>query len=235
MQGPCAWPINESVLPDTSFWDDLDVVQRMPAIEAATEFLWRWTGRRFGLCPGTIRPCQGRSRRMVPHRVSEPYETAVVRAGSTWLPVVLGDKTLSLGCGSCSTSCKCVSLQGLRLPREVHSVLEVKVDGVVLDQSAWKFHNRTLYRMDGLEWPATQDLLASPDEVGTWEISVEYGTPVPPGGVLAVTLLAEQFARASLGRGGCVLPARVQSIQREGVSVVAYDSLSDDGPGRSGG
>lgn len=234
MQGPCMWPINVAVLPDSTFWNALDEELRTLAMKAATEFLWRWTGRRFGLCPGKIRPCRTDSCRTVPHRISEPYDTAVVKVNSPWLPVVLGSKTYPLGCGSCQTSCNCVEHPGIRLPRKVHSVTEVKVDGVVLDASQWAFYNHVLYRTDGQSWPTYQDVLASSDEEGTWEISVEFGEPVPSGGVVAVTLLAEQIAQAMLGRNSCSLPERVQSVSREGISVVAYDSLEDAMRGGTG-
>jgi hypothetical protein len=59
----------------------------------------------------------------------------------------------------------------------------------------------------------------------TWHVTYEFGTPPPPGGRMAASVLACQIALNRCGGDGCVLPQRLQSITREGVSLAFADPL----------
>jgi hypothetical protein len=53
--GPCAWEIPFNTCCDC--WEETDPATRDAAIEYATTIMWAATGKQFGLCPQTIRPC----------------------------------------------------------------------------------------------------------------------------------------------------------------------------------
>lgn len=59
----------------------------------------------------------------------------------------------------------------------------------------------------------------------TWHVSYLFGTPPPPGGRVAASVLACQIALNRCGGDGCVLPQRLQSITREGVSMTFADPM----------
>ena len=52
MAGPCVWPV---VWPEACRELDPVRAERTAAMLAmATDMLWAWTGRRFGVCPETV-------------------------------------------------------------------------------------------------------------------------------------------------------------------------------------
>lgn len=53
MNGPCVWPVQSSARE----WADADPDGKAVAAELATNILWALTGRVFGLCEVTVRPC----------------------------------------------------------------------------------------------------------------------------------------------------------------------------------
>jgi hypothetical protein len=51
---PCSWP-----LPEGFDCQELDYHPLFDEIvDAATAYLWNWTGKTFGLCDVTVRPCR---------------------------------------------------------------------------------------------------------------------------------------------------------------------------------
>ena len=60
---------------------------------------------------------------------------------------------------------------------------------------------------------------------GTWWVTYLFGTPVPPGGVFAASVLACQIALNRCGGEGCTLPQRLKDVTREGVSMTFADPL----------
>jgi hypothetical protein len=64
--------------------------------------------------------------------------------------------------------------------------------------------------------------LAAPN---TWHVNYLFGTPPPPGGRMAASILACQIALNRCGGNGCVLPQRLRDITREGVSLTFADPM----------
>lgn len=143
---PC-WP-----RPDTSCCDRLEPVNPTPEqttriermLHVATEIMWRLSGKQFGSCPVTMRPC----RQTCSGGTAYGYWS-----GSTWTPVLDGGRWYNEKCGKCAPSgCSCTEVCEVVLPGPISEVLEVKVDGVVLDPSEYRLDNaRKLVRQFGIE------------------------------------------------------------------------------------
>lgn len=219
---PCEWRIVGS--------DDCDALADsgigQDAKAAAVAYLWNWTGRRYGLCPVTIRPA----------RVDCPESTYAGGRVTGWTPVLVGGVWRNVTCGTCVGSCGCDDdVTAIRLPGPVDSVETVTIDGDVLDQAAYRVDNHgILVRQDGGRWPRCQDLTEPAGETGTWTVAYTWGVPVPVGGQIAGGLLACEMAKALVGDGDCQLPERVQTITREGVTVGFLDAFDGLDAGRTG-
>jgi hypothetical protein len=214
--GPCdPWPVR---------WV-CDVSSESPtaagyAVSMATRVLWSLTGRQFGTCASTLRPCRTDCHGSWP--------------GGGWdmgaLPTTYGYGYLDgmywypLGCGGCNAgSCGCERVSETRLPDAVSSVVQVKVDGAPLVTGAYRVdNNRLLVRTDGGQWPRCNNLSKNDTEVGTWSVTALYGQEVPDGGQLACGELACEILKAMRGED-CRLPAGVTQLVRQGVTISVPD------------
>lgn len=214
--GPCAaWDV---------YWP-CDVLCESPAItgaavEFATTVVWALSGRQFGYCTTTLRPCRKEC-------YDGPWDSWTEWSGGYPTPVLLGGRWFNLTCGSCSGgSCSCTTLSEVLLPGVVNRVVEVKVDGSPLVTGAYQLYdNRTLVRTDGNLWPHCNDLNQPDTQVGTWSITSEYGQAVPSGGDWAVGELACEFIRAQNGED-CRLPRQVTQLVRQGVTI-SFPQITD--------
>lgn len=202
------------------------------AVQAATELLWSLSGQRFGLCTVTVRPCR--------RGCSEwPWGSGLwpsIVAGSMYpMPMKLGSQWLNLTCGYCTTGCSCAEISEVVLPAPVYDIVEVKVDGVVLDASAYRLdEHRLLVRTDGETWPLCNDLRYSDNVVGTWSVTARYGEDVPALGKMAMGELACEFVKALAGEDDCALPQPIQSLTRQGISLTFADANELLENGRTG-
>lgn len=193
-------------------------------LEVATDLLFHLSGLQYpGECTTTVRPCGSR------------------RTVARWRS--LGDLALGMpawagwGCSCGEGACGCSGGTGALLGLDpIRSVDAVKVDGVELDEGAYRVDDwRLLVRLDGEAWPCCQDLTLPDDSEGTWSVTVKHGAPPPPAGVAACAALACELAKAAKPNDGdstCDLPPEVVSLVREGVSVqIRPDTFTD---GRTG-
>ena len=183
------------------------------AVEAAAvEYVWRWSGRGYGTCEVTVRPCR---------RDCHPSTYSLAVDGAPFHPVLIGGDWWNVTCGVCGSSCSCTSLSEVVLPGPVASVSEVLIDGAALDPSAYRVDNWTrLVRVDGGSWPVCQNLSAAADQPDTFEVTYLHGQPVPKAGQLAAGTLACELAKAVCGDDSCALSGRVQEVTREGVTMI---------------
>lgn len=238
--GPCrTWPVDTdcSCLPDPVVepW----CPQMRASVEVATEILWRLTAGRYGVCREIVRPCRRRCR------------TGHPRSGMR--SVVLDGRWVNLSGCSCpcpETACDdCGCGRGpdrIQLPGPVYAphlpaecegsdLVTVWIDGVPLDPGAYRVQSpNALLRVDGERWPQCQDLNVDYDQMGAFAVEYWRGTPVPPGGVLAVSKLACELYKACVKDSSCALPARVQEVNREGISYTMIDPMTLIGEGRTG-
>lgn len=223
--GPCPWPIDLACCPDwpedPSEWTS----QHTLAVEIANDFLWRRTAGRFGLCPELIRPCR---RGCTPDR----HGTGFLWDRSTFPldPYVFNGKWFNFGCGCGPEDCSCDPQCVLELPGPVNSVVEVKIDGDVVDPSTYRLDRRPnkgrLLRAGGTSgpcWPTCQDLTKEDTEPGTFSVLYLRGKAVPAAGQRALGVLACEIHKQCVGAGDCRLPERVRQVTREGVTYDMFD------------
>jgi hypothetical protein len=215
VNGPCGWVVTPCDSCCTQALNDLGPLR--PALEAmTTRILWSATGKRYGLCETTLRPCRR-------------------NCGSFWgglpFPTRISGDWVNIPCGSCVGACGCNVLSEF-IAENVESVVAVKVDGVDLGpaETVAVYDRRRLVRVDGDWWPTCQDLAATDDETGTWSVTVEQGEPVPEGGGFVGGILLCELAKACTSDPECRLPQRIQTITRQGVTVGfqdKFENLSD--------
>jgi hypothetical protein len=211
-EAPCTWDVPEGLLcPD---WTNYTAEVKAYALRFATYVVWAATGRRFGLCPVTVRPCKP---------TQEPlYLTyPVLPSWALWATgqSSVADVVAPVGC--CTGACSC-GVQALRLPGPVGAVAAVVIDGQALDPSAYRLVQDQLIRQDGGAWPTTQNLSAPAGDPDTWSVSFTRGEAVPPAVLDAAAMYACEVGRSRTG-GKCFLPQRVQSVTRQGTEITFVD------------
>jgi hypothetical protein len=221
---PCdPWPYLCADFPEGASQELID-----SAVAAATEALWMRTKRIYGLCSMTLRPCR---RECFPAWPWVPNRGWYNVGGYSWpwpQPALIGGKWFNITCGSCSGGCSCTRIEEVELPYPVADVTEVKVDGVILDSSAYRVDDwRLLVRLDGDSWPRCNDLNLDDNQVGTWSVTARYGMEVPELGRYAVGELATEIVKGCMKDKGCKLVGNtVRSVTRQGVTKVFFDSAS---------
>lgn len=218
---PC-WP-----RPDTSCCDRLEPADPTPEqtaqiermLHVSTEIIWRLSGKQFGACPITVRPCRQRC---------ADTSSYGYWSGALWTPVLDMGVWFNTACWKCRPSgCSCSELCEVDLPGPVAEIIQVKVDGGVLDPSEYRVDNaRKLVRTATTVsetapdcWPTCQELNKADTEQGTFSVTYRRGQAVPQGGLWAAGLLACQLQKACDGDAECALPANAQRIARQGVTV----------------
>lgn len=213
-----AWPV--------TWCGDLAAAGVSPAVTGeavlfASAILWEATGRRFGNCPVTLRGCRDDCQQF-PGWL--PWWDPVSSA-STWgwpYPTLIDGLWFNLACGACGGLCSCNSYSSITLPEPVADVLAVSIDGVELVPGVdyVVYDNQTFVKTEG-EWPRCQDWHVTGGP-GTFLIQASFGGPIPPGGPMAVGVLAFEIAKMCSGQD-CDLPQRVTSVSRQGVTVTVQD------------
>ena len=192
------------------------------AADFATRVLWSLTGRQFGLCEVTFRPCRFES-------ADAPWPGGWTEwVGGTWpQPALIGGLWYNLTCGSCQGTCSCTQLSEVLLPAPVHSVVQVRVDGSPLATGgAYRVDDaRKLVRLGGATWPWCNDLNLADTEPGTWSVTARFGQDVPLAGKVAAGELACELLRAINGED-CRIPRAVTSIARQGVTI-SYPNVTE--------
>lgn len=229
--GPCQpWELECAVFPEGT----TPAIEAMAAM-AATEALWSRTKQQFGTCSVELRPCRKDCLPAWP-LVPTGYNNLT---GGVWpwpQPALVGGNWINIACGSCFNDCSCSHVSEVRLPYPVATIVEVKVDGVVLPSASYRVDNfNLLVRLDGEDWPRCNDLNLDDDQPGTWSVTAAYGKAVPQLGKLAAGQLAVEIAKRCVNASGCVLPSgTVQEVTRQGVKKVFFDSDQAFGNGMLG-
>lgn len=219
--GPCNWSIVFNDCCDC--WDELDPAVKARALTYATTVLWASTGKQFGECTQTVRPC-GK------YCAGSGAMGYIWNDGlfSPWVPYILNGQWRNCWCGCGAGSgpgcCSCEPDCQVYLPGPVTSVTSVIENGVLLNPSTYRVDDRKwLVRTEeGACWAQCQDYNVDAGlglfNDNTLVVTYTRGEPVPQALLDAAATLACEFAKACIG-GPCRLPARVSTVARQGVQL----------------
>lgn len=186
---------------------DPDLLAHWQAV--SSEILWAASGRRYGLCEVTIRPCVRRC------------------GGGSGLPVPYkgsdGAWRNYSACG-CNDDCSCTALSEIVLPGPVASVVQVLIDGTELQADNYRLDTVggqwRLVRTDGGTWPDCSDMTAACDEDGAFCVTFEQGIPLSELAIAANSEATCELTKACIpGCKTCRLPKNTQAVVRRGVSI----------------
>lgn len=228
VSGPCDWTIDTTCI---SGWGSYSPDQQSRAISWATFTLDALTGHQFAQCPVTMRPC-GTGCGLMTSYTTWPVGAPAQGGPGPWMvPYVVNGLWLNCSCGG---GCSCVASCRTNLGIPVAEITEVKVDGLVLDPSAYQLQGAFLVRTDGGPcWPSCQDPSVPDTEEGTFSVTFRPGRVLPVAGQIAAGRLAGEFLKACAG-GNCALPAQISSLSRQGVDVEFVDPATVFENGRTG-
>jgi hypothetical protein len=199
MAVPCEWDVNPVELGVCSDWADYPEALQETALALASAFLWGATGRRYGVCPVTVRPAQTRVNEGVAYQ-AYPVAPGQGGLGQPGGPFLFAGRWFNAGCASacCGTSACAVVLRG-----PVATVEDVVVGTEVVPASAYRVDVTggawLLVRTDGQCWPACQDFTAEAGEPDTFEVTYGQGVALPLALQVATALLACEYAKALTG------------------------------------
>lgn len=226
--GPCVWPIDVTC---DDAWAGYSQAVRDRATALAVFVLDALTGKQFAQCPVTVRPC-GPSCGLYDGYQTFPAGAPSGGVPNPWMsPYIAGG--IWRNC-ACAGGCDCAPACKIDLGMPVAAVTEVKVNGLVLDPSAYQLVGQWLARTDGGPcWPSCQDPSAPDTEDGTFSVTYQPGRPLPLAGQIAAGALASEFAKACAG-SACGLPAQIAALSRQGVDVEFVDPQTVLTDGRTG-
>lgn len=220
--GPCDWPIDTTCCGDQ--WDEATEQQREFAERMAVRLLWARTGRVYGRCERTIRPC---AKRCLGQAVTGAW------GPNGWTPMLINGSWFNVSCGCGATHrCSCTQVCEIELPGVLPEPVSIVIDGDPLDLAAHPVrvdNGRYLVRQDGECWPTCQDLSRPDGAAGTWSVTYTHGLPVPPEGAYLAGLLACELLKACSspdGGGDCRLPGNVRRVARQGVTIELEQALN---------
>ena len=226
--GPCdAWPV--SLCCDVPEGMEQAEVDRWARV--ASQILWGLSGRRWGPCPVTVRPC----RRSCGDSDFFSFQTGT--GTGPWIPYIGSDGIWrnASTCG-CKSDCSCGELSEVYLPGPVYDVVEVLVDGEALVPEAYRVDSAgLLVRTDGEPWPDCQDMAAPTSEPGTFAVTYRWGLPLDDAAIAAVSDLTCHFLKGcSPGGCGCKTPRGVTRMVRQGMEMELPDPTLLFSEGRTG-
>lgn len=227
--GPCDWPVDTSCCPG---WSEFSAPVQANAIAWATQILDALTGRRFSQCAINYRPCGPTCAQTFGYLTWPVGSPQSAGGGVPWMTPYINSGVWR-NC-TCEGGCSCKALCEVPFPGPVAQVMEVRVDGVVVDPSAYRMDTfrgvPTLVRIDGECWPQCQDMNVGVEDIGSFTIAYQPGELLPSAGQMAAGMLACEFAKDCVGQD-CSLPQQLQSLSRNGVEVQVVDpnTLLDNG------
>lgn len=218
--GPCGWIIPAPLCCDE--WVTLSPTIQSSAQDYAALVLWAATGRQFGLCTVSVRPCG-----MQPCGDGMAEFYGYDWSSGTWVPYLFNGTWYNCNCaGPCSCDPRCQ----IRLMGPVDSVTEVTIGGIAVNPDTYRVDDKTwLVRTDGLCWPTSVDM-DTDDGANVLVVTYVRGNTPPPALLRAASTLACEWGKACTG-AECRLSNRVTTLARNGVTIemASPDELLDGG------
>ena len=222
---PCSWDTDVSIV-DCCDFSSYPVGKRTAALALAEHHMWAATGRRYGRCLVTVRPCQPDP---TPSRFrGYPAFSFSGESSSLGMPYIRGGVWRNCGCGS---RCCCRPNCYVELAGPVAAVSEVRVDGEVVASTAYRVDVVSgvwqLVRTDGTCWPTCQDFDANTG-VGVFEVDYERGRAIPTAVSVATAILACEMVKSLSADPSCRLPDKLVTLTRQGISVEVQPNTRED-------
>lgn len=203
----CDWVVEDPLCCDC--WTTADPRMKEQAIRWATDVMNARTGRQFGVCPITVRPCMDR-------QCGNGAWYAAAWSGSLWTPYIWNGVWYNCFCGDL---CCCEPRCQVRLNGPVNSIIEVKIGGVVVDPATYRVDDyQWLVREGGECWPFCVNMDNPSGGDGVWEVTYTIGRPVPQTVLDATAILACEYVKRCKGDSSCRLSSRVAAMERQGTS-----------------
>jgi hypothetical protein len=218
--GPCDWgDVGDQICCDD--WGTFSAALQAQAATYAKMVLWAATGRQYGLCELTVRPCG---------RFCEncSWNTWAYDGNGGWAPFIWNGEWHNCWCGSNGPGgcCTCSPDCAVYLPGPVSSIVSVRIGGESLNVTGggiFVLDQQWLVRTDTTAcWPQCADQNLAPGDPDAFEVTYLRGLAVPDALANAYATLSCEFARACLGLP-CRLPGRVSSLSRQGLTVSMVD------------
>ena len=207
-----AWTTTDDVLTCCTAEIGSDTTFLEASIAAASEALYLASGKQFvGICERTVRPCQ----------------TDACGCGTQ----ILSRGHLVGWDGGCwgGYDCGCQPTSRVKLAGYATEIVEVKIDGIVIDESEYELvRNKWLVHRGGGRWPSCQIDDLPDTEEGTFSVTYEYGKAPPVLGQLAAAALACEIVKSCTTGVECALPDGVVRITRQGITVERSLFIQDE-------
>lgn len=236
---PCALTVDTACCTD---WDSYSPELQEAAAQYGAIMIWAATGRRFGLCTKTVRPC----RRDCGDWDGDGWGGGWYWSEGTWMPYVFNGVWRNCWCGTGPGCFTCRASCQVWLEPPIASIQSVYISGYgIVDPST--------YRVDDYQWLVRQGPAVSgsgaadcwpifnnynfpasgagePLDGSAWQVTYLQGIPMPSVLSRAAGELACEYAKFCLGQP-CRLPQRATSLSRQGVTVslVNVEQLLEDG------
>lgn len=230
-------PIQVSACDPWPFIPCCDIDEHEPAeverwTRAASQILWALSGRRWGPCPVTVRPCRRACLE------SAPVSFQAGAGTGPWVPYIdAGGAWRNASVCGCKSDCSCGELCEVRLEGPVYDVVEVNIDGEALPPEAYRVDAPgMLVRVGSGCWPDCQDMAEPPGAPGTFTVTYRRGLPLDDAAIAAVSELTCHFLKgcAPGGSCGCKANRNVSRVSRQGVDVQMADPTLIYSEGRTG-
>lgn len=128
----------------------------------------------------------------------------------------------SLKACNCSLFCGCADIASVLLTAPVGDILEVQVDGVILDPSEYRVEDGDrLIRNNGAAWPACAGK--------NFTVTYLNAHKVDALGAYAGGVLAWEFLKSLTSAKNCRLSARATSVSRQGINMELAPGMFPDG------
>lgn len=203
----CPWVVEDPLCCDC--WNAADPAMKEAAITWATAVMYARTGRQFGVCPVTVRPCGF-------NRCADGALAwfGAFWNGGLWTPYILDGVWYNCACPGL---CSCEPRSQVQLDGPVASIIEVTIDGVVVDPDDYRVDNfQWLVAENGFMWPQCPDMNVSSGMIGSFEVTYGKGVAPPADVLLATAVLACEFVKQCKGDSTCQLNSRVVAMSRQG-------------------
>lgn len=233
---PCAIEVDISCCPE---WDTYDTELQTAAAEYGAIIVWASTGRRFGLCSKTVRPCR--------RDCGDCGGAGGWYWGDgTWFPYIMNGVWRNCSCASGDGCSGCRPACQVWLEPPVNSIVEVYFSGSgIVDPSSYRVDDYQWLVRQGPAvtgsgatdcWPVMNNMnfpasgAGEPFDNSAWQVTYLQGVPMPSALSRAAGELACEYAKMCLGHP-CRLPGRMTSLSRQGVtaSFANVEQLLDDG------